>query len=88
MTSSLLWAEVIGDPIAQSKSPVIHRFWLEALGIEGEYRAFGCSNDFRQSRQYVETSTLIPPDQIAGVYPAVLPKLNATFFRVTGRECI
>ncbi len=33
------YAEVIGDPIAQSKSPLIHRFWLDALGIEGDYRA-------------------------------------------------
>jgi len=33
------YAEVIGDPIAQSKSPLIHNFWLEKLGIEGDYRA-------------------------------------------------
>lgn len=33
------YAEVIGDPVAHSKSPLIHRFWLEALGIEGDYRA-------------------------------------------------
>jgi shikimate dehydrogenase len=33
------FAEVIGDPIAQSKSPAIHGFWLERLGIEAEYRA-------------------------------------------------
>ena len=33
------FAEVIGDPIAQSKSPAIHGFWLEKLGIESEYRA-------------------------------------------------
>ena len=39
MTSALPYAEVIGDPIAQSKSPAIHRFWLDALAIEGEYRA-------------------------------------------------
>jgi shikimate dehydrogenase len=32
------YAEVIGDPIAHSKSPGIHGFWLEALGIEAEYR--------------------------------------------------
>lgn len=32
------YAEVIGDPIAQSKSPVIHGFWLSQLGMEGEYR--------------------------------------------------
>jgi shikimate dehydrogenase len=36
---STLYAEVIGDPIAHSKSPLIHRFWLDALGIDGEYRA-------------------------------------------------
>jgi shikimate dehydrogenase len=33
-----IYAEVIGDPIAQSKSPTIHRFWLEALGLPGDYR--------------------------------------------------
>lgn len=33
------YAEVIGDPIAHSKSPLIHKFWLEKLGIEGDYRA-------------------------------------------------
>jgi len=32
-------AEVIGDPIAHSKSPLIHNFWLEKLGIDAEYRA-------------------------------------------------
>lgn len=32
-------AEVIGDPIAQSKSPAIHNFWLAKLGIDAEYRA-------------------------------------------------
>jgi len=38
MTDKLPYAEVIGDPIAHSKSPVIHNFWLESLGIEAEYR--------------------------------------------------
>jgi shikimate dehydrogenase len=33
------YAEVIGDPIAQSKSPALHRFWLNRLGIEADYRA-------------------------------------------------
>ena len=33
----LPFAEVIGDPIAQSKSPVIHRYWLDCLQIEGDY---------------------------------------------------
>ena len=31
------YAEVIGDPIAQSRSPLIHRFWLENLGLEGDF---------------------------------------------------
>jgi len=33
------YAEVIGDPIAHSKSPAIHRHWLAALGIEARYIA-------------------------------------------------
>ena len=33
------YAEVIGDPIAQSKSPLIHGFWLKRLGIEARYGA-------------------------------------------------
>jgi shikimate dehydrogenase len=32
------FAEVIGDPVGQSKSPLIHGFWLSKLGIEAEYR--------------------------------------------------
>ena len=32
------YAEVIGDPIAHSKSPMIHKHWLEAAGIAGDYR--------------------------------------------------
>jgi shikimate dehydrogenase len=35
---SVPYAEVIGDPIAHSKSPLIHKFWLEKLGIPGDYR--------------------------------------------------
>jgi shikimate dehydrogenase len=33
------YAEVIGDPIAQSKSPAIHNYWLGKLGLDAEYRA-------------------------------------------------
>jgi len=39
MTSAIPYAEVIGDPVSQSKSPAIHKFWLSALGMEGDYRA-------------------------------------------------
>lgn len=30
---------VVGWPLAHSRSPVIHRFWLKELGIEGDYVA-------------------------------------------------
>ncbi len=33
------YAEVIGDPIAHSKSPLIYNFWLQKRGIDAEYRA-------------------------------------------------
>lgn len=33
------YAEVIGDPIGHSKSPIIHGFWLKALGHDAAYRA-------------------------------------------------
>lgn len=39
MSQGKLYAEVIGDPIYQSKSPLIHNFWLRKLGIDAEYRA-------------------------------------------------
>ncbi len=38
MSQGRPYAEVIGDPISHSKSPVIHNFWLEELGIDAEYR--------------------------------------------------
>jgi shikimate dehydrogenase len=34
---TLPYAEVIGNPIAQSKSPLIHKFWLDRLGLAGDY---------------------------------------------------
>lgn len=39
VTGGLSYAEVIGDPVAQSKSPTIHRFWIDRLGIDADYRA-------------------------------------------------
>lgn len=39
MTSAAPYAEVIGDPVSHSKSPLIHRFWLKKLGLDYEYRA-------------------------------------------------
>ncbi|MEO7786551.1 MAG: shikimate dehydrogenase [Sphingomicrobium sp.] len=43
MTS--LYAEVIGDPIIQSKSPTIHSFWLGKLGIDAAYRKTRVTTD-------------------------------------------
>lgn len=39
MTGARPYAEVIGDPIKQSKSPAIHGFWIDRLGLDAEYRA-------------------------------------------------
>lgn len=51
----MIYAEVIGDPIAQSKSPLIHKHWLAQLGLEGDYRATrvepGSLNRFMESRR-------------------------------------
>lgn len=38
-SSGQAYAEVIGDPIAHSKSPKMHGFWLEKCGIDADYRA-------------------------------------------------
>ncbi len=40
-----IYAEVIGDPIAQSKSPAIHGYWIEQLGLEADYRACHVTSD-------------------------------------------
>ncbi|HWT13885.1 MAG TPA: shikimate dehydrogenase [Allosphingosinicella sp.] len=39
------YAELIGDPVAHSKSPTIHRFWLREMGIVGDYRALRLGPD-------------------------------------------
>ena len=38
MSGRVHYAEVIGDPVAQSKSPAIHKFWLDRLKLSGDYR--------------------------------------------------
>ena len=70
---TLPYAEVIGDPIYQSKSPVIHNFWLAKLGIEAEYkatrvRADGLANylaDRRADPQWRGCNVTIPHKQTA-----------------------
>jgi shikimate dehydrogenase len=51
-----LYAEVIGDPITHSKSPIIHQFWLEKLEIDADYDAHhvtveGLSDYFEKRRR-------------------------------------
>jgi shikimate dehydrogenase len=46
------YAEVIGDPVSHSKSPIIHNFWLKKLGVEGDYRAVRVGAD--ELRAYFE----------------------------------
>ena len=36
----MIAAGVIGWPVAHSKSPLIHRFWLAKLGLDGDYGRF------------------------------------------------
>jgi shikimate dehydrogenase len=70
---TLPYAEVIGDPIYQSKSPIIHNFWLGKLGIEAEYkatrvRADGLANylaDRRADPQWRGCNVTIPHKQTA-----------------------
>ncbi|MFP5455888.1 MAG: shikimate dehydrogenase, partial [Alphaproteobacteria bacterium] len=47
--SNLPYAEVIGDPIAHSKSPMIHRYWLQQAGIAADYRASHIRSEDLQS---------------------------------------
>ena len=48
-----VYAEVIGDPIAHSKSPVMHGLWLERLGIAADYRRTHIRSDALPS--YIES---------------------------------
>lgn len=36
----MIKAGVIGHPIAHSKSPVIHGYWLNQYGVDGEYKTY------------------------------------------------
>ena len=56
MTATLPYAQVIGDPIGQSKSPIIHEFWLEKLALEGRYtRAHVTPEDLQNYLEKAQT---------------------------------
>ena len=37
MTGDILKAGIIGWPVSHSRSPLIHAYWLEKLGLAGRY---------------------------------------------------
>jgi len=43
MTKPFIKTAVIGHPIAHSKSPLIHNFWIEQYGLSGAYEAIDIS---------------------------------------------
>jgi shikimate dehydrogenase len=49
------YAEVIGDPVGHSKSPLIQKFWLEELGLDYDFRRAKISKrdlpDFLEQRR-------------------------------------
>src|SRR5690606_35046326 len=38
-------AGVAGQPISQSLSPLIHKAWIAAAGLDADYRAFGPADE-------------------------------------------
>ena len=74
-----IFAEVIGDPVSHTKSPVIHQFWLERLGMMGDYAACPVTRDGladylatrREDPEWRGCNVTIPHKQ------AVLPLLDA-----------
>lgn len=45
MTLGMPYAEVIGDPVDHSKSPLIHEYWLAQLELAGDYRKSRVASD-------------------------------------------
>lgn len=66
MTQSLKQACVIGYPVAHSKSPDIHRYWLEKYKIHGRYEALTIDPDMfdtqikHMKKQYVGWNVTLP----------------------------
>jgi shikimate dehydrogenase len=71
----MIAAGVIGWPIAHSKSPCIHRFWLDALGLDGDYSRFAVHPD------HLETAIrALPSLGLAGVNVTVPHKIAVMAF--------
>jgi len=65
-------AFVIGHPIAHSRSPLIHNYWLKLYGIEGSYEAIDVAPadlpaffDRLRAKEFVGGNVTIPHKQVA-----------------------
>ena len=63
-------AGVIGWPVAHSKSPLIHRFWLAKLGLDGDYGRFAVAPE-----QLGDAIRALPALGLAGVNVTVPHKV-------------
>ncbi len=63
-------AGVIGWPVAHSKSPLIHRFWLAKLGLDGDYTRFAVAPE-----RLGEAIRALPALGLAGVNVTVPHKV-------------
>ena len=63
-------AGIIGWPVAHSKSPLIHRFWLAKLGLDGDYGRFAVHPD-----DLGEAIRALPAMGLAGVNVTVPHKV-------------
>jgi len=87
------FAEVIGDPAAHSKSPSIHKYWLAALGLAGDYRATpvrhdGLADFFAERRgdpDWVGCNVTIPHKQAA---MPLLDRIDARAAAIGAVNCI
>jgi shikimate dehydrogenase len=87
------YAEVIGDPIAQSKSPLIHKHWLETLGLQGDYlrtlvpsdRLPGLLAERREDRAWRGCNVTIPHKESAAV---LVDQLDAQAAAIGAVNCI
>lgn len=87
------YAEVIGDPIRQSKSPIIHKYWLEQLNLAGDYQRTlvprGTLAEFLDERRgdpdWLGCNVTIPHKEQAA---ALVDRLDASAEQVGAVNCI
>lgn len=87
------YAEVIGDPIAQSKSPIIHKRWLEQLNLQGDYRRThvprGAVAEFFDGRRsdpdWLGCNVTIPHKEEAA---ALVDRLDAAAGQIAAVNCV